>query len=508
MTTIATKYPFVGKIETRKGGRDENQDNAGFVDSPLGLLLVVCDGMGGGPGGRTASRMAVDTILSIIADLSASTPRGQALQYAIEKANDAIYALAKDTPELMGMGTTVAAVIVNEQSAVIAHVGDSRVYLLRRGTVVFRTQDHSFVGNLVRENKLTEEEARNHPRSNVITRALGIRPTIEAEIDETPFLTGDRFVLCTDGIWGAMPQQDLVQALSRPMGIEELTHLVADEVDALGNAQGGGHDNLTLALLDPTFDSEVQKVITPPTPPSPPQPTPPPPPVTPPLPSDQANDPSTDREPDPPIDIGDSSPAPPEAAPADDRPAATTGEGHATGEGDTSRPAGLTRILGLALIIALLTAAAWYLLKHQPDKKEGKQPQVEKVQSTSTTAREQEAIEAVKKIKNASNQPAVENKVENQVQIILQDLDSLKTLKRGSYKELQNAKRNFIQQVTIPELDLLMTFIPEDKKERIEQIKKMLADKRAIGATDDGETTGESNHFIDEIKQAVINSSF
>ena len=74
MTTIATKYPFVGSIETRQGGRNENQDNAGFVDTPLGLLLVVCDGMGGGPGGRTASLMAVDTILNVLSNVSEHTP--------------------------------------------------------------------------------------------------------------------------------------------------------------------------------------------------------------------------------------------------------------------------------------------------------------------------------------------------------------------------------------------------------------------------------------------------
>ena len=260
MTTIATKYPFVGSIETRQGGRNENQDNAGFVDTPLGLLLVVCDGMGGGPGGRTASLMAVDTILSVLSEVSGHTPREDALKFAIEKANDIIYAKARETPELRGMGTTVAAILINEDSAVIAHAGDTRIYHLRKGTIIFRSSDHSVVANLVRQKKITEEEARNHPQSNVVTRALGIRPSMEIEFDEVTFLRGDRFVLCTDGIWGMLPQCDLVKSLSRVMGISELAFAMADEIDRIGIVNGGGHDNLTLAIVDTSFDSVFKKI--------------------------------------------------------------------------------------------------------------------------------------------------------------------------------------------------------------------------------------------------------
>lgn len=258
MVTITTKYPFVGSIETRQGGRSENQDNAGFIDTPMGLLLVVCDGMGGGPSGRTASLMAVDTVLTLLSDVSEHTRRDDALCFAIEKANDAIYAKALENPEQRGMGTTIAAVLINETSAIIAHVGDTRIYLLRKGAIAYRSADHSFVANLVRQKKITEEQARNHPRSNVITRALGIRPTVEIEFDEVSFQTGDRFVICTDGIWGMMPQPDLVKFLSHVMGISELTISVAEEIDRMGQENGGGHDNLTLIVLDTTFDSSLK----------------------------------------------------------------------------------------------------------------------------------------------------------------------------------------------------------------------------------------------------------
>jgi len=258
MTTIATQYPFVGNIESLKGGREENQDYAGWKDTPLGLLLVVCDGMGGGPGGRTASHLAVDTIIDTLADVASHTLRDEALRYAITQANDAIYGMASATPELMGMGTTVVAMIANERSAVVAHVGDSRLYLLRRGTIAYRTADHSYVGDLVRQGTITEEQARNHPQSNMITRALGIRPSVEIEINEISFKRGDRFVLCSDGIWGSLPEPELVASLSRVMGIDELTVRMAHEVDDIGAREGGMHDNLTLAVLDTTFSSELK----------------------------------------------------------------------------------------------------------------------------------------------------------------------------------------------------------------------------------------------------------
>lgn len=256
MEGISSKYPFVGFIESRIGGRKENQDFFGYVDTPLGLLLLVCDGMGGGPGGRTASTLAVSSILDTIKDCSERTKPQDALRYSIEKANEALYMKASEEPELRGMGTTVVALLINEKNACIAHVGDSRLYQIRRGKVVFRTADHSFVAEQVRLGRLTEEQARNHPRSNQITRALGIRPTVEIEFDEVAYKAADRFVLCSDGIWGSMPEPRLIEAFSRRMGLSDLTAKMAKEVDDLGESIGGGHDNLTLAILDTTGKSQ------------------------------------------------------------------------------------------------------------------------------------------------------------------------------------------------------------------------------------------------------------
>lgn len=258
MVGITSKYPFVGNVESLIGGRKENQDFFGYVDTPIGLLLVVCDGMGGGPGGRTASTLAVESVLDTIRNCSEKTVPQDALRYSIEKSNDVLYSKASEDPDLRGMGTTIVALLISEEKACIAHIGDSRLYQIRRGKTVFRTADHSVVAEQVRLGTLTEEQARNHPRSNQITRALGIRPQVEIEFDEVTYKTGDRFVLCSDGIWGSMPEPQLVAMFSQRMGLPELTATIADDVNNIGMSNGGGHDNLTIAVLDTTGDSIVK----------------------------------------------------------------------------------------------------------------------------------------------------------------------------------------------------------------------------------------------------------
>lgn len=504
MTTIVTKYPFVGNVDSRQGGRDENQDFDGFIDTPLGLLLVVCDGMGGGPGGWTASHEAVNTILSLLKEVSSSTPRQQALQYAIEKANDVLYSMAKETPELRGMGTTVAAVIINEESAVIAHVGDTRIYLLRKGTIVYRSQDHSYVANLVRENKLTEEEARNHPRVNVITRALGIRPTMEVEYDEIPFQCGDRFVLCTDGIWGAMPQKDLVLNLSRPMGIEELTGQVCDEVDALGNAQGGRHDNLTLAILDPTFDSAVKKIkksepiaAPPEVAPSTTPPTTPPtaPPVAPPT--------------APPADSpADSQVAPPISSPITRRitPAPAPEFQDKKQANAFSR---FSKIICLAGIIALLAAGVYWYVKSRPSDPKPSQEEVIKVIKKLSGPEKKTSVargdgNKQQSPKGSGVREAENKEIEKQIQGLVKKLDNLKDIKREKRKELRDAKKEYIEKVIMPDVNNLQLMMKEEKRKDLDEVKKMLYDKMAIGASKKGESTSESIKHIDKIKEKVI----
>ena len=247
---IDTKQPFTGYGESRQGGRCENQDSFGFADTKFGLLVTVCDGMGGGPGGKMASSIAVKEIIDGVMETNDDETPSNALLKAIHRANHAILTVTEENPRLKGMGTTCTAVLINKESAVIAHVGDSRVYQLRHHRKVFRTFDHSLVFGLVKEKVLTEEQARLSDQSNIITRALGLEAKLDIDITERPYEKGDRFMLCTDGIHGTMPEKELVQRATKSKNVGQTIDDLAILVDGMGRKNGGGHDNLTIAIIE------------------------------------------------------------------------------------------------------------------------------------------------------------------------------------------------------------------------------------------------------------------
>lgn len=469
MTTIATKYPFVGSIDTRKGGRTENQDNAGFVDTPLGLLLVVCDGMGGGPGGRTASLMAVDTILTVISDVSELTPREDALKYAIEKANDIIYAKAIETPELRGMGTTVAAVLLNEDSAVIAHAGDTRIYQLRKGAIIFRSADHSVVANLVRQKKITEEEARNHPQSNIVTRALGIRPNMEIEFDEVTFLRGDRFVLCSDGIWGMLPQRDLVKSLSHVMGISELTSAIVEEIDRIGHANGGGHDNLTLAIIDTSFDSAFKKI------------------------KKKFNTVSQEKN-------------------CDQKSVVS------------SKNRYIQMLVAGLFAIALTVILYFFLSRERSECSQGQKTLKEvtattiecdniRVKDRDSTVLDSQPIDkhVVSPTQNIVGNPFQDSTLRNgqrqevsrQINHVVKNLDSLKKINEKSRGKSEDKKRRFVKEVIKPEINRLEDKVIDEKKKDVKEILRLLNDRKTVSCNRYGQTSSESKKHIEFIKTKV-----
>lgn len=255
---IESDYAINGYIETLIGGRTENQDSAGFKDVELGCLVVVCDGMGGGNGGSTASRLAVQTVIDDMSLAKDYHDPIEKLSEAIQHANQVIYTTGNAEPSLKGMGTTLTALLISKQSAIIAHVGDSRVYQLRKHAKVFRTDDHSMVFQLVKQGFITEEEARNHPQSNVILSALGIGEVVEPEITEVSYNKGDRFILCTDGFWGMMSEPEFIRYASGSGDMEETLVNTANEVNSIGIRQGGGHDNLTAAMIDVKRNSKLK----------------------------------------------------------------------------------------------------------------------------------------------------------------------------------------------------------------------------------------------------------
>lgn len=239
-----------GFAESLQGGRAENQDDWAYLDTPLGFLLVLCDGMGGGPGGKTASYIAKYEIAQAVMDCNKQTPRQQALKVAFGRAQEALSRKMDEIPALVGMGATVVAILINERSAIVAHVGDSRCYRFSGSRMAFKTQDHSLVGELVRKKALTEEQARISPQSNIISRGLGEVSNNIPEITEIPYRKGDRFVLCTDGVWGSMPHKILLQRLTAKNSCEAIVQNLSSEIDSLGNAHGGYHDNHTLAIIE------------------------------------------------------------------------------------------------------------------------------------------------------------------------------------------------------------------------------------------------------------------
>lgn len=259
MKSIKTSLPITGYWDTRQGGRAENQDACGFIDTPLGFIAVVCDGMGGGPSGQLAATVAVQKIVEFVMNAPEDASRKDVMKDAIEYAHETILKMGTDNPSLRGMGTTVASVLINKYSAIISHVGDSRVYQFRWGRKKFRTEDHSMVADLVRNGTLTEEQARLSSQSNLITKALGGQLSNIAEVSEVSYESGDRFLLCTDGIWGMMPERDLIRRTAKTPSLSGAVDGTILEVDELGRRDGNTHDNMTIVMIETKQDSIIKE---------------------------------------------------------------------------------------------------------------------------------------------------------------------------------------------------------------------------------------------------------
>lgn len=255
------KIELHGAANSMQGGRPENQDDMMFLDTPLGFLAIICDGMGGGPGGKTASYIAKYEISNALCECTPQTPRDYAFKMATSRANEALEKKMKDVPSLQGMGSTFVAVLINNESAYIAHAGDSRCYVFRNGKCIYRSQDHSLVGELVRKKALTEEEARQSPQSNVITRGLGSTTNHVPDIEEIPFKKGDRFILCTDGVWGIMLHSELIKRFTQKLDIQQIITNISTEVDKIGFSKGGQHDNHTISVFETDTSSTLKPKV-------------------------------------------------------------------------------------------------------------------------------------------------------------------------------------------------------------------------------------------------------
>jgi len=230
------------------GGRQENQDYADFRETKFGFLSVVCDGMGGANGGALASKLAIEVIIEDMSQSKSEDPVN-ALFNAIHKANFEIFRRSIQNPDTRGMGTTLTCLLLTKEKAYVCHVGDSRVYQFRDSQIIFRTNDHSKVYEMVKRGIITEEESKTHPESNIITRALGIEPVVDIELNERPFKIGDRFLLCTDGVHGLLSDAEIIKTIN-VTNVVDATNKLIEKANQKGIEGGGEHDNMTAAIVE------------------------------------------------------------------------------------------------------------------------------------------------------------------------------------------------------------------------------------------------------------------
>lgn len=229
-------------------GRDPdkqvNEDAAVHVDTKLGVLCVVCDGMGGHAGGKEASELASQTIVEIVQAAPEVTAPREALRVAIEEANRRVWSMPTSEGGYRP-GSTVVAVLAHAGGAEIAHVGDSRIYLVHSGAITQVTKDHSMVQEMVDRNIIRAEDAASHPDANKIMRAIGIAKEVEVEVRPAPiaFVAGDVFVLCSDGLSDLVGAAEILDVAGSHPPAQAAGQLVD-----LANARGG-HDNITAMIV-------------------------------------------------------------------------------------------------------------------------------------------------------------------------------------------------------------------------------------------------------------------
>ena len=226
--------------------RDHNEDSL-VVTPPL---FAVADGMGGHAAGEVASEIAV----RVLSELAPEHPDGEALGRAIEEANRAVIQAAREGRGRQGMGTTMTAAMLEGERLVIAQVGDSRAYLLHQGKLQQLTRDHSLMADMIEAGQLTPEEARTHPQRSVITRALGSDAHLHPDIYEINVETGDRLLICSDGLSGMVFDDQIESTLRRVQDPQRCASQLVNEAIA-----AGGHDNVTVIVADVTGYAEVRR---------------------------------------------------------------------------------------------------------------------------------------------------------------------------------------------------------------------------------------------------------
>jgi PPM family protein phosphatase len=224
--------------------RLSNEDS--FIADPQINLYLVADGMGGHAAGEIASKIAASAIQEVMAGQTVQdVPLEEVLQSAAELANYRIYESQRETPEYSGMGSTLTALAFRNSHYCLAHVGDSRAYLLRNGSLDQLTEDHSYVWPLFEKGLLKKSELSTHPCKNLITRAIGTHPQVSVDIEQGDVREEDVYLICSDGLTDAVPDESIREILSeRNKSAHELGQTLVDAANA-----AGGPDNITVVVV-------------------------------------------------------------------------------------------------------------------------------------------------------------------------------------------------------------------------------------------------------------------
>lgn len=227
----------------------KNNEDAYYVaeeGAPMEHLYLVADGMGGCNAGEVASSSAIQSFLQYLEehkDEGAEIP--DLIAGGFQAANQEVFRKSNSASEFAEMGTTLVAAAVADGKVYIAYVGDSRAYLMRQGSLEAVTTDHSYVMELVKMGTITKEEAAQHPKRNIITRAVGIKDTVEMDTVVEDVQEGDMILLCTDGLSGMLQDEEMETVLREEMPVEQK----AQKLVSLANKHGG-YDNISLVLIE------------------------------------------------------------------------------------------------------------------------------------------------------------------------------------------------------------------------------------------------------------------
>lgn len=242
-----------GTVSDQGKVRSSNEDS--YTANLKNRIFLVADGMGGHAAGEIASQIAAATVEEVMAvKVGSGQPHEETLRSAAEEANARIYQAQRMKSELAGMGSTLTALSIRGGKYYVAHVGDSRAYLLRGGVLDQLTRDHSLVWQLYESGVLRKDELSSHPQKNLITRSIGPHPQIEIDLEEGDAREGDVYLLCSDGLTDMVTDENIRKILSAP---DRTPQQLGEALVAAANSRGGA-DNITVVVvrIDPGDDHD------------------------------------------------------------------------------------------------------------------------------------------------------------------------------------------------------------------------------------------------------------